>query len=192
MSGAVTTAGIAPILAGSAVSVLLLRQSWRQAHNKAQWRGGGWALVALTLGCAVWMLGGGRGVFAVFALLPVAALSIVARGATWRPARAGRSARGTGAVEPAERASGGWRAALRWALAGPVGMVAAMAVGISYAVWAPGDMQTRLLIGGLLVPVAWACAMAWTLADDRITRASAVLVGTAVVGFGAAILRGLA
>lgn len=76
--------------------------------------------------------------------------------------------------------------------AGPVGMVAAMAVGISYAVWAPGAMQTRLLIGGLLVPVAWAGAMAWTLADNRIVRASAVLVGTALVGFGTAMLRGLA
>jgi hypothetical protein len=34
--------------------------------------------------------------------------------------------------------------------------------------------------------------MAWTLADNRILRATAVLVGTAVLGFGLAMLRGLA
>jgi len=33
--------------------------------------------------------------------------------------------------------------------------------------------------------------MAWTLADSRILRATAVLVGTAIVGFGAAMLKGL-
>lgn len=192
MTGAMTPVGIAPILAGCVTTVIMLRRSWRRAHGKAGWRGGGWAFVALTLGFAVWTLGDGRGVFTVCALLPVAALGVIASGATWRPARAKRPVRATGAVEPAERASGAWRGALRWSLAGPVGMVAAMAIGISYAVWAPGEMQTRLLIGGLLVPVAWAGAMAWTLADDRIARASAVLVGTALVGFGAAMLRGLA
>lgn len=192
MSGAVTTAGLAPILVGCAVAALLLRRSWRQAQDKTVWRAGGWTLVALMLCYAVWRLGGGRGVFAVFALMPVAALGVIASGATWRPARLGRPARGAGAVEPAERVSGIWRGVARWSLAGPVGMVAAMAVGISYAVWAPGAMQTRLLIGGLLVPVAWAAAMAWTLADSRIVRASAVLGGTAVAGFGAAMLRGLA
>ena len=34
-------------------------------------------------------------------------------------------------------------------------MVAAMGVGICYAVWVPGEAQTRLLIGGLIVPVVW-------------------------------------
>ena len=58
--------------------------------------------------------------------------------------------------------------------------------------WAPGEVQTRLLIGGLIVPVAWGGAMAWTLADSRILRATAVLVGTSVAGFGLAMLRGLA
>jgi hypothetical protein len=34
--------------------------------------------------------------------------------------------------------------------------------------------------------------MTWTLADSRIVRATAVLLGTTIVGFGLAILRGFA
>jgi hypothetical protein len=71
-------------------------------------------------------------------------------------------------------------------------MIAAIAVGICYAVWIPGEPQTRLLIGGLIVPVAWGGAMAWTLADNRIVRAAAVLVGAAILGFGLSILKGFA
>ncbi|MBP7340550.1 hypothetical protein, partial [Niveispirillum sp.] len=73
---------------------------------------------------------------------------------------------------------------------GPIGMIAALAIGIAYAVWVPGAAQTRLVVGGLLVPVVWGAAMAWTLADNRIIRATAVLVGTALVGFTASILKG--
>ena len=65
-----------------------------------------------------------------------------------------------------------------------------MAIGIAYAALVPGEPQTRLVIGGLIVPVIWGGAMAWTLADDRILRATAVLVGAAVIGFAAAILKG--
>jgi hypothetical protein len=85
-----------------------------------------------------------------------------------------------------------WRTTLRWLLAGPLGMIAAMAVGICYAVWVPGEPQTRLLIGGLIVPLVWGGAMAWTLADNRIIRAAAVLAGTALAGFGLSIVRGFA
>ena len=109
-----------------------------------------------------------------------------------RAAKAPRSARESLAPEPADRPTTRWRTTLRWLLAGPIGMIAAMAIGICYAVWAPGETQTRLLIGGILVPLAWGAAMTWTLADSRIIRATAVLVGTTVAGFGLAILRGFA
>jgi len=65
-----------------------------------------------------------------------------------------------------------------------------MAVGIAYAALVPGEQQTRLVVGGLIVPVIWGGAMAWTLADNRILRATAVLVGVAVAGFTAAVLKG--
>ena len=111
---------------------------------------------------------------------------------TIRPAKAGREGRDSLAPEPSERTTTWWRQTLRWLLAGPIGMIAAMGIGIAWAVWVPGEPHTRLLIGGLLVPVLWGGAMAWTLADDRILRATAVLVGTAILGFGLSILRGFA
>lgn len=77
---------------------------------------------------------------------------------------------------------------LRTLLAGPLGMTAAMAVAFCVTVYLPGDPRTRIVIGGLLMPVLWGLAMTWTLADRRILRATAVLVATSVVGFGLAHL----
>lgn len=69
-------------------------------------------------------------------------------------------------------------------------MIAAMGTAICFAAFCPGAAQTRLVIAGLMVPVLWGGAMAWTLSDDRILRATAVLVGVSLVTFAAAILRG--
>jgi hypothetical protein len=44
----------------------------------------------------------------------------------------------------------------------------------------------------MLLPVLWGLAMTWTLADRRLLRATAVLVGTSIVGFGLAALGGVA
>lgn len=185
-----------PVLAGGALGAWLLRRSWRlREADKGNWRWFGWASLLVTLAWPAWLLGPVRGPFIAITLISVAALIVIANGATFRTARASRS-RASGAdslaPEPLVRPTTWWRSTLRWLLAGPIGMIAAMAVGICYAVWVPGEPQTRLLIGGLIVPVVWGGAMAWTLADNRIIRATAVLVGTALTGFGLAILRGFA
>lgn len=168
----------------------MLRRAWSLKSGKARWRWAGLSLLSLTILWPAWILGEARGPFIALTLLSVAAFGVIASAYTLRPARADRAVREGLAPEPAERAPSVWRTTLRWSLAGPIGMVAAMGMGISYAVWAPGEMQTRLLIGGLIVPLAWGGAMAWTLADSRILRATTVLVGTAIVGFGAAMLKG--
>jgi hypothetical protein len=178
------------ILVGTTGGAWMLRHAWRLKAGKASWRLGGLALLALSILWPAWVLGTARGPFIALTLLSVAAFGVIASGYSLRPARAARAAREGLAPEPAERAPSLWRTTLRWLLAGPVGMLAAIALGISYTVWAAGEPQTRLLIGGLIVPIAWGAAMAWTLADSRILRATAVLIGTAVVGFGAAALRG--
>ncbi len=150
-------------------------------------------MIIASLVWPTWILGSVKGPFIALTLASVAALIIVASGATLRKAKSPRAGRGGSdslAPEPLERPSPAWKTTLRWLLAGPIGMVAAMGVGICYAVWVPGAPQTRLLIGGLIVPVLWGGAMAWTLADNRILRATAVLVGTTVVGFGLAVLKG--
>lgn len=185
-----------PILAGGALGAWLLRRAWRAPETeKGTWRWLGWAIITATLIWPAWLLGPVRGPFIAITLVSVAALAVIANGATIRAAKANKS-RASGsdslAPEPLVRPTTWWRTTLRWLLAGPIGMIAAMAVGICYAVWVPGAPQTRLLIGGLIVPVVWGGAMAWTLADNRIIRATAVLVGTALVGFGLSILRGFA
>jgi hypothetical protein len=85
-----------------------------------------------------------------------------------------------------------WRGWLKALLAGPLGMTAAMGIAFCYAAWVPGDPRTRIVVGGLLMPIAWALAMTWTLADQRLLRALAVLAGTTVLGFGLAAMRGVA
>ncbi|RSV35834.1 hypothetical protein CA234_19130 [Sphingomonas sp. ABOLE] len=185
--------GSAAILIVAAAAAWLLRLAWRRSSGKAPWRAAGLGLAALAILAPAGLLGEARGPFAALALFSVAALSIVASGRTLRSAQAGRGGRGDGvAPEPAERASAPWRGLLRWLLAGPIGMVAAMAVGVCYTVWGAGAVQTRLVVGGLLVPLVWGAAMAWTLADDKLLRAAAVLLGTALVGFGLARLGGVA
>ncbi|MBZ6378536.1 hypothetical protein B5C34_12385 [Pacificimonas flava] len=178
---------MAALAAGGGIS---LRRSWgSRGKGGGVAKAGGWALLlaACTLGSVT--LGSIRGVFVAMTLASVAVLAVVAGGMVVREPR--RSARNKSlAPEPLERKPSWWRSTLRWLLAGPIGMVAAMAVGIFWSVWAGGAEQTRLVIGGLLVPVTWGAAMAWTLADNRILRATAVLVGVAVLGFGLSILKG--
>lgn len=181
--------GLVALAAGSG-GALLLRRAWRSRDDRNSERAAGWGLLAGGLATGLTVIDGVRGMFAALAIVSVGALVTVAQGAQWRAARAGRAGRDSLAPEPAERLTTAWQRTLRWLLAGPIGMVAAMAVGIAWSTWIPGEPQTRLLIGGLLVPVAWGGAMAWTLADDRIVRATAVLVGTAIAGFALSILKG--
>lgn len=170
----------------------LLRRSWQ---DKSQQRTGlvlgGWLLIGTTLIAPAWALGAARGFFIALALVSVAALLVVASNYTVRQAKA-RAARESLAPEPSDRATTKGRETLRWLLAGPIGMIAAMGVGIAWAALAPGEQQTRLVVGGLIVPVAWGACMAWTLADNRILRATAVLTGVALVSFTAAIVKGFA
>lgn len=187
-----------PMLAGGAFGAWALRRAWRSPAEKgAGYRAIGCAAIVATLVWPGFLLGDTRGPFIALAMLSVAALAVVATGATVRTVKAGKTGRAgrasdSLAPEPLDRPTTRWRSILRWLLAGPIGMIAAMAVGICYAVLVPGEAQTRLLIGALIVPVAWGGAMAWTLADNRIIRATAVLVGTALTGFGLAILKGFA
>lgn len=183
------------LVASGALGAWSLRRAWIcKTGADFGYRLGGWAIIVVSLGWPGFALGPALGPFVALAALPVGALIVVASGATVRKAKAARAgpARDSLAPEPLERPTTRWRTALRWLLAGPIGMIAAMAIGIAYSVWVPGEPQTRLVIGGLIVPVVWGGAIAWTLADSRILRATAVLVGTAIFGFGISILRGFA
>lgn len=177
---------------GVGAGAWMLRKSWGSRDSKGGgWMIGGWLLIAASFVRPMWALGTARGFFIALALASTVALAVVASGYSIKTARA-RVARDSLAPEPSDRATTKGRETLRWLLAGPIGMIAAMGVGIAWAALVPGEQQTRLVVGGLIVPVAWGACMAWTLADNRILRATAVLVGVAIVSFSAAILKGFA
>ncbi len=179
------------IAAGAGAGAWLLRRSWRSKDRQPGLVPGGWLLIVASLVWPAWVLGAARGFFVALALVSTAALLVVASNYSIRQAKA-RAARESLAPEPSDRATTKGRETLRWLLAGPIGMIAAMGVGIAWAALVPGEQQTRLVVGGMIVPVAWGACMAWTLADNRILRATAVLTGVAVVSFTAAIVKGFA
>jgi hypothetical protein len=177
-------------VAGGAGGAALLRRSWAD-RARTRWMAvaAGWLVLLAIMLIGVWTVGPVKGVAVVIAAVSVGALGVVAQG---RVVRSARAARDSLAPEPLEGQSRVWRGVLKFLLAGPLGMTAAMGIAFCYATWAPGDPRTRIIIGGLLMPLAWALAMTWTLADQRLLRALAVLVGTTVAGFALAAMRGLA
>ncbi|WP_337187645.1 hypothetical protein [Phenylobacterium sp.] len=177
------------LLAAGLLAAGLLRRAWRRREPSRPWLIlGSWMIVAaIVLASGPW-LGPVRGPAMALAVMPLAVLGLVAAGVQLRNARV-RPPREP-ALEPSERASKAWRGWLRVLLAGPIGGVAAMGVALAWTIWAPGAPQTRMVVGGLLVPVLWGGAMAWTLADDKILRATAVLAGVTLVTFTASILKG--
>ena len=182
--------GAAIGLAGGLGGGGLLRRAWADRHaERTALIAAGWGVLAGALVAAALVEGPVRGVAAGAAALAVGALTIVAHGRVHRP---GRPSRDSLAPEPLEGPSQAWRGWLKFLLAGPLGMTAAMGIAFCYATWAPGDPRTRIIVGGLLMPLAWALAMTWTLADQRLLRALAVLVGTTIAGFALAYVRGVA
>lgn len=178
-------------LTAGLLAAAILKTAWRGASEAPRGRVvAAWALVAAALAGSQLALGPALGPFAVASFLSLGALVWIAAGVSVRRprSRAGRDV----ALEPSERPSIVWRGWLRALLAGPVGGLAALGVGLAWAVWIPGAPQTRMVVGGILVALLWAGAMAWTLADDRILRAAGVLFGVALVTFTASALRGFA
>lgn len=184
-----TLTGAILVMALGLGGALVLRLAWRVRDARRPFLiVGGWVLVAAAFLASVPLLGAGRGPFAAFALVPMAALALIAATVQIRDPR--KRAPRELALEPSDRPSKAWRGWLRGILAGPLGGIAAMGVGLAWTVWTPGPPQTRMVIGGLLVPFLWAGAMAWTLSDNRILRATAVLVGVTIVTFAASALKG--
>lgn len=184
-----TLAGGLLVLAIGLGAGFLLQRAWKERGPQRPWLIiAGWSLVAAAVFASVPLLGALRGPFIAFALVSFAVLALIAFGVQIRDPK--KRAPREIALEPSDRPSKAWRGWLRWALAGPIGGIAAMGVGLAWTVWMPGPPQTRMVIGGLLVPFLWAGGMAWTLADNKILRATAVLVGVTVVTFTASALKG--
>lgn len=184
------TDGWAPLLligAGIAAA-LLLRLAWMRSSPYRPWlTAAGWLAITFALIAAPGQLGDMRGLFVATTFLPIGALLVVAAGWQVRPTRSTRE----GVLDPERRHTNIWRAGARFLLAGPLSFVAASGAGIAYAVFTPGDMQTRIVLGGLLVPAMWAGCMAWTLADDRLLRSTVVITVFACLTIGLSAWRHL-
>jgi hypothetical protein len=88
------------------------------------------------------------------------------------------------------------RTSLQWlrgtgraVIAGPLGLVAALGVGIGIATLLPVAEQTRLILGGLIVPSVWCGAIAWAMCDRRLIPQAIAFTAIGGIGFGAAFLR---
>lgn len=180
------------LVAASAAAAFFLRAAWDARAGFA--RAGlillGWAILAGSVWWAATPFGAVRGPFIALTLLSLGPLLVAAFNIEWREAKS--KAPREIALEPSDRPSRAWRGWLRALLAGPLGGIAAMGVGLAWATFVPGDPQTRIVLGGTLVPILWAAGMAWTLSDDKILRATAVLASVAIVTFTASALRGFA
>jgi hypothetical protein len=177
------------LLAASAAAVWMLRQSWRtRSHGHLAFMLAGWGVAAIAIIAAANLFGPARGTAIAIMTMAVAAFIVIASGRTLRPSK--QVSDQDVAPEPSTRGSRAWRGWLRALLAGPIGGLAAMGVAIAWTVWLPADPQTRIVTGGLLQPVLWGGAMAWTLADDKILRATAVLITVAAVTFALSALKG--
>jgi hypothetical protein len=175
------------LLAGGALGAFLLRRSWLRRDGSALGMiAGGWVVLLGLLLAAAFLVGPVKGLALGLVMEGIGALAVVWLGRVRR--KAARLREMEAAPEPLDEPGRLWRGVLRTLLAGPLGMTAAMAVAFCVTVYLPGDPRTRIVIGGLLMPVLWGLAMTWTLADRRILRATAVLVATSVVGFGLAHL----
>lgn len=189
MNGPQLLVALALTAAGGAAA-FLLRRAWNdRSASRAWFIVAGWAILAVALVAGSPALGTARGIFIASTVISVAALAFIATGIQVRPSRIAAD-KSSIALEPSDRPSRAWRGVLRFLLAGPIGMVAAMGVGIVWTAFLPSDPQTRIVSAGLIIPVVWGALMAWTLSDDKIIRATAVLVGVAIVAFSAAAIRG--
>lgn len=191
MNGPQTLISIGLVFA-AVIAAMILKRAWAsRAASRPVLILSGWAILAVVVAAGIPALGAARGIFIGLTAACFAALAFVATGMEIRPARAALD-KASIALEPSDRPSRIWRGVLRFLLAGPIGGLAAVGVGVMWTVWLPADPQTRIVTGGLIAPVVWGGLMAWTLSDDRIIRATAVLLGVAIVTFGAAFLRGFA
>lgn len=177
---------LAPMPLAGAV---LLKRAWDGAgSNRPRHILSGWGLLILALAASVPLMGPARGPFAMLAMASIVALALVAAGVERRNAR--KKAPRELAPEPSDRRRVVWRGWLRGFLAGPLAGIAALGCGLAVAICAPGQIQSRMVVGGLMVPFLWAGGMAWTLSDDKILRAFAVLAGVSIATLGAAFLKG--
>ena len=166
--------------------IALVRSSWMRRNGGSARRTGGWVVIAAGLASFAYAWGGEVGT--VYALVAFSAVAyvVVAMGVELRPARA-ISSRDI-PLEPEDRAANWPRAIAKSLLAIVLAGVAAIGIGVAFAVAMPLAAPDRIVIGGLLVPMLWGAGMAWTLSDAKLLRATILLGAISALAYGIAFL----
>jgi hypothetical protein len=92
------------------------------------------------------------------------------------------------ALEPEDRPTNWPRAIAKSFLALVLAGVAAVGIGVAFAIHMPLVPTDRIVIGGLLVPMLWGAGMAWTLSDAKLVRATLLLAVISAAAYAAAFL----
>ena len=174
-------------LAVSLGALLLAWDGWRRA--RAGWLRNLAALGLISLAASLWIAGAGAeiGVALFVETSALLAFAFILTRIERKPSR-------TVPVRAVEQPGGPvryWRGAARFAVGGPLGLIAALGVGVLIATRAPGAEQTRLILAGLVVPSLWASAIGWTVTSHRLPLQSATLATLGVAGFGSILLGGV-
>lgn len=165
-----------------AVGVWLLRFSWINRPNRSWvWPTAGW--LAILAGVFIYASSTSAEIGIVYGLLILAVVAYGAIAATvefrGHKVRAALPA----ALEPEDRPTNWRRAIAKSLLAIVLAGIAAIGVGVAFAVAMPLAVHDRVIIGGILVPVLWGGGMAWTLADSKLLRATVLLLLISAAGY---------
>lgn len=186
MNGATLNyAGSAFAVALTLAGVLLLRASWSCSRPNRYLIAGGWIAISASFFVLTHIVSGE--IAAAYGLLALAlvAYATIFAGAEMRT-RTARSS--VAALEPEQRRTNWPRAIAKSLLAIVLAGIAAIGIGVAFAVAMPMGPHDRIVIGGLMVPVLWGAGMAWTLSDAKLLRATLILVSVSLVSYGIAFL----
>lgn len=167
-------------------AIAMLRRSWLMRGRNAALRLSAWGIAASGITLFVYAFGGEVG--STYALIAVSliAFAVIASGIERRAAR-NRPQRER-ALEPEDRPTNWTRAIAKSLLAIVLAGIAAIGLGVAFAVAMPLAPTDRIVIGGLLVPILWGGGMAWTLCDAKLVRATILLLLVSAIGYGIAFL----
>ncbi len=162
-----------------------LREAWRRGptNPRLAWLLGGWALVAAALVAAA--VAGGFDAGTMIGLSVVSTLAYILIGATAQRRRAkARKERAAPALDPLARPRRPLRAVARTVLTVVLPATASFAMAAAYAAHGPGLLIDRAALMSWILPLVWGAGLAWTLAEERLLRATIPLAAlTAVCGF---------
>jgi len=173
---------IALIVAG----VLLLRASWRGARRHNLIVAFGWLFIAASFVVMSHTMSAERAAAYGILAVSLAAYAIVAISSEVRKPNSRSSAQLS--LEPEARPTNWKRAIAKSLLAIVLAGVAAIGIGVAFAVAMPMGPHDRIVIGALLVPILWGGGMAWTLADAKLGRATLILLAISALSYAIAFL----